>query len=44
MLRLFNDHHETGMSNLSAETRLATVSIANIIKNEVAQDSALVWC
>lgn len=44
MLRLFNDHHEAGIANLSPDTRLATVSIARIVRDEIFQDRDLVWC
>jgi hypothetical protein len=44
MLRLFNDHHECGMANLSQHTRDSTVYIANLVRDEIAQDRKLVWC
>lgn len=44
MLRLFNDHHEAGMANLSEHTRESTVYIANLVRAEIAQDRELVWC
>jgi hypothetical protein len=44
MLRLFNDHHEWGMANLSQHTRESTAYIAGLVRDEIAQDRELVWC
>lgn len=44
MLRLFNDHHESGMANKAESTRDSTIYIADLVRNEIARDSALVWC
>jgi hypothetical protein len=44
MLRLFNDHHEWGMANKAQSTRDSALYIADLVRNEIARDSALVWC
>jgi len=44
MLRLHNDHYETGRVNKSQETREAALHIENVVKTEIAQDRDLVWC
>lgn len=44
ILRLFNDHHEAGMVNKAQSTREATARLAEIVREEIAQDRSLVWC
>ena len=44
MLRLHNDHFETGMANKSEHTRNSTLYVENIVKTSIAQDRTLVWC
>lgn len=44
MLRLHNDHYETGMANKAESMRDATRYIENVVKSEIAQDRDLVWC
>lgn len=44
ILRLHNDHYESGLANKSDETRNATLRLEQIVKLEISQDRGLVWC
>lgn len=44
ILRLHNDHYESGLANRAESTRIATLQIEKIVKTEIAQDPDLVWC
>lgn len=44
ILRLYNDHHESGMASKSQHTRESTIRLKEIVETEIAQDDALVWC